>query len=135
MKNKLHHLAVAIAAAGVAAMVNVAFADTLSRDIKHSTDTNYKFVVEQAEADYKSAKVKCDGLKGHDKDVCMQQAKATYEETKADAKAARKSDDAYAEAGEDKREANYKVAKEQCKSLSGDAKDACVQQAKAKYGQ
>ena len=31
--------------------------------------------------------------------------------------------------------ADYKVAKEECDSLSGDAKDACVRDAKLKYHQ
>ena len=35
------------------------------------------------------------------------------------------------EAREDRADANYKVAKEKCDALSGDAKDACVERAKA----
>ena len=53
----------------------------------------------------------------------------------ADAKAALKSRDAMTTAREDKMEAEYKVAKERCDSLSGDAKEACVKDAKARYHQ
>ena len=51
----------------------------------------------------------------------------------ADAKASYKSTDAKMDAAKDKREADYKVAAEKCDAMSGDAKSACVAQAKAKY--
>ena len=37
--------------------------------------------------------------------------------------------------GQDKRDAAYAVAKEKCDAMKGDAKDACIKNAKAKYGQ
>jgi hypothetical protein len=40
-----------------------------------------------------------------------------------------------ASARDTKLEAQYKVAKERCDALSGDAKEACVKDAKARYGQ
>ena len=52
---------------------------------------------------------------------------------KADAKADHKSADAHMDAAKDKREADYKVAAEKCDAMAGDAKSACVAQAKAKY--
>ena len=64
--------------------------------------------------------------------------KAFYAEvTKAvaDAKAERKSSSAMADARDDKLDAQYKVAKEKCDALSGDAKDACIRDAKLKYHQ
>jgi hypothetical protein len=112
-----------------------ALADDTSKEVKSQAKGMYKQSVKQAEADYKSAEAKCDSLTGNDKDVCVKEAKATYQKAKADAKAARKSQSARAEAGEDKREASYKVAKEKCAALSGDEKSACVAQAKAKYNQ
>ena len=39
------------------------------------------------------------------------------------------------DAAEDKRSAEYKVAKEKCDAMSGDAKDKCVSNAKLKYAQ
>jgi hypothetical protein len=40
---------------------------------------------------------------------------------------------AQAEATEEKMEAEYKVAKEKCNAMSGDAKRACVAEAKSQY--
>jgi hypothetical protein len=38
------------------------------------------------------------------------------------------------DASKDKREADYKVAAEKCNAMTGDAKSACIKDAKAKYG-
>jgi hypothetical protein len=89
---------------------------------------------ESAEADYKVAKERCDDKTGNDKDVCVKVAKATLVRNQADAKATRKTVDAKMDASKDKREADYKVATEKCDAMTGDAKSACVAQAKAKYG-
>jgi NACalpha-BTF3-like transcription factor len=135
-KAKFYTVASAIAATGIAlAFAGPACADTLSRDSKHATKTDYKLTVEQAEAEYKTAKADCAARKGNDKDVCLREAKSAYESAKAEAKAAQKAGNAYAEADEDKREANYKVAKERCDVMTGDAKDACIERAKAAFGQ
>jgi len=99
----------------------------------------------RADATYEVAKEKCDDLAGNAKDVCVKEAKATYTKAKADAKvdrvatdakqdAVQKTASAQREAAEDKNNANYKVAIEKCDSLSGAAKDACVRDAKAKFG-
>ena len=89
---------------------------------------------ESAEADYKVAKERCDDKGGNEKDVCVKEAKAVMTKAKADAKATKKSTEARADASKDKREADYKVAAEKCDAMSGDAKDGCVKQAKARYG-
>jgi hypothetical protein len=89
---------------------------------------------EIAEADYKVAKERCDDKTGNDKDVCVKVAKAAMTKAKADAKATRVSTDAKMDASKDKREADYKVAAEKCDAMTGDAKSACVKDAKAKYG-
>jgi len=89
---------------------------------------------EIAEADYKVAKERCDDKTGNDKDVCVKVAKAAMVKAKADAKATAKSTEARMDASKDKREADYKVAAEKCDALNGDAKSACVKDAKAKYG-
>jgi len=136
MKTKLQTIAAAITTAGIGlAFAMPAFSDTLSRDAKHSSKTDYKLTVEHAEADYKEAKSDCNARKGNDKDVCLKDAKATYESAKAEAKANRKASNAYAESDEEKREASYKAGKERCDTLTGDAKSACVERAKATFGQ
>jgi hypothetical protein len=50
-----------------------------------------------------------------------------------DAKADKKSTQAQAEATEDKMAAQYKLEKEKCEAMSGDAKRACIADAKAQY--
>jgi hypothetical protein len=91
-------------------------------------------VHEIAEANYKVAKERCDARTGNDKDVCIKVAKAELTRAEADAKATRKTADARNDAAKDKREAEYNVAAQKCDAMNGDAKSACVKDAKAKYG-
>jgi hypothetical protein len=89
---------------------------------------------EIAEANYRVARERCDDRTGNDKDVCIKVAKAGLTRAKADAKAGRKTVEARQEADKEKREADYKVAAEKCEALSGDAKSACIKDAKSRYG-
>jgi len=106
-------------------------ASTAERDRKNE----YKATVARADADYKAAKEACKPKQGNDKDVCTKEAKAEHTKVVADAKARLKAKDAAADAREDTMVAQYKVAKEKCDALSGDAKDQCVKDAKLKYHQ
>jgi hypothetical protein len=90
---------------------------------------------ESAEADYKVAKERCDAKAGNDKDVCIKEAKAAMTRTEADARAARKTTDAHMDASKDKMKADYKVAAEKCDAMAGDAKSACIADAKTHYHQ
>jgi len=87
-----------------------------------------------AEANYKVARERCNERTGNDKDVCIKVAKAELTRRKADAKANLKTIEARQDAAKEKREAEYKVAVEKCEALSGDAKSACVKDARARYG-
>ena len=89
---------------------------------------------EIAEADYKVARERCDDKIGNDKDVCVKVAKAALVKAQSNAKATRVTTDARMDASKEKREADYKVAAEKCNAMTGDAKSACVKDAKAKYG-
>ena len=91
-------------------------------------------LVARADADYSVAKEKCDDLKGNAKDVCVKDAKAAHTRAKVDAKANQKVTEIRKDATEDKRDANYALAKERCDSLAGDAKTKCVNDAKARFG-
>jgi hypothetical protein len=102
---------------------------------KAQREAEYKETVAHADADYKAAKEACKARQGNDKDVCMKEAKAAHVKVTADAKAKRKSGAATADARDDKMDANYKVAKETCDAMSGDATDACIRDAKMKYHQ
>jgi hypothetical protein len=101
---------------------------------KNTPKARQHAIEESAEADYKVAKERCDDKAGNEKDVCMQEARAVMTKAKADAKATQKSTEARADASKDKREADYKVAAEKCDAMSGNAKDGCIKQAKARYG-
>jgi len=101
--------------------------------------------IAHADATYNVAKEKCDDLSGNQKDVCVKEAKSAHVKAKADAKvdrvaadthntATEKTANARRDAAEDKRDADYKVAIEKCDAMSGPSKDACVSEAKARYG-
>ena len=87
-----------------------------------------------ASANYDLDKVRCGALAGNDKDVCVQQAKATLVAAQADAKADKKAIEARSDARDDKRTAEYKVALEKCDAFAGAVKDNCVSAAKSQYG-
>ncbi len=117
----------------------------LEAGYKPSPESYYQERVARAEAGYELAKARCDDRAGNSKDVCMKEAKSVETAAKADAKAQMKTADANAIASEksadarkdattDKREAEYKVAKERCDTLAGGAQEACVTEAKARFG-
>ena len=98
------------------------------------TKAEYNAAKARADADYNAARTHCKDISGNDRDVCVQKAKAARSKAKAEAKA---NFEGTGEAKLDAREeiiaADYKVAKEKCDSLAGDAKDVCVAEAKASY--
>jgi hypothetical protein len=92
----------------------------------------FKAARDKIEADYKAAKAACDAMKDNAKDVCMEEAKGKEKIAKAELDQKQKpSDGNTRKVAEAKVEATYKVAKEKCDDLKGDAKNACVKEAKA----
>ncbi|QOY95992.1 hypothetical protein IM543_09240 [Massilia sp. UMI-21] len=87
-----------------------------------------------ASANYDRDKVRCAAVTGNERDVCMEQAKATLVAVQADAKADRKSIEARQDAREDKLAAEYRVAMEKCDAYAGAVKDQCVNAAKTAFG-
>ncbi|MDT7835042.1 hypothetical protein [Aquabacterium sp. OR-4] len=87
----------------------------------------------RADAVYEIAKEKCDDATGNDKDVCNKTAKGEHDKAKADLKLAKKVSAATEDALEAHVKADYKVAREKCDALSGDAKDVCTASAKARF--
>ena len=112
---------------------NVAHAE-LKADYKPSHESRYDARVVKADADYSVAREMCDDKAGNDKDVCVKEAKAALTRAQADAKAGEKTASARMDATKDKRDADYKVAAEKCEALAGDAKSACMKDAKARFG-
>lgn len=87
-----------------------------------------------ADADYDAARLHCRELSGNDRDICVQTAKADRTKAKGDAKVKYQgTGEAKLEAREDAIDANFKVAKEKCDSLTGSAKDVCSAEAKATH--
>jgi hypothetical protein len=79
------------------------------------------------------------------KDVCMKEARAELVKGEANARVARVVTDTHQdaatkqaeprkEANADKRDAEYRVAIEKCDALAAPAKDACIGNAKVRYG-
>lgn len=88
----------------------------------------------KAESAYAVAKERCDDKSGNDKDLCVKEAKAAETKALADAKLGKVIGEARTDAAGEKREADYKVAVQKCEVMAGDAKSACVADAKMKFG-
>jgi hypothetical protein len=101
---------------------------------KNTPKAREQAVHEIAEANYKVAKERCDDKGGNAKDVCLKEAKAAMTTMVVDATAMKKGTEARMDANADKRDAEYKVAIEKCDAFAGDAKSACVADAKARFG-
>ena len=83
-------------------------------------------------ADYKTAKAKCDSLKGNAKDICMAEADGVHNVAKADLEAREKgTPKAQMDARLARADADYAVARERCDDAAGNVKDVCVADAKA----
>ncbi|MFS2163797.1 hypothetical protein [Variovorax sp. Varisp62] len=83
-------------------------------------------------ADYKADRAACDAMKDNAKDVCVEEAKGKEKIAKAELDQKLKPSDSNArKVAEAKVEAAYSIAKEKCDDQKGDAKSACVKQAKA----
>ncbi len=84
---------------------------------------------------YDVSKEKCDDLSGNDKTVCVKQAKAVRDKSKASIKLSKKFDDAAEDVLATTMKADFTVARAKCDSLTGDAKDVCIASSKARYNQ
>jgi hypothetical protein len=83
-------------------------------------------------AEHKSAKDRCDSLKGNAKDICVAEANGAQRVAKAELEARDKGTlKAQADARMARAEADYDVAKERCDDMAGNVKDVCVKDAKA----
>ena len=108
--------------------------DTTKAD-RPSADRKVKNAEEdRIEAEYKSAKAKCDTMKGNEKEVCEADAKGKEKIAKAELDQKKnpsvRNERKVAEA---KAEHTYHVAKEKCDMQKGKDEKACEKQAKAEY--
>jgi hypothetical protein len=92
----------------------------------------YAQAKDRAEADYKTAKARCDLIAGNPKDVCLAEAKAARVKTEQEASALYKNTlKAFTHSRLKIADANYDLDKVKCNALTGNDKDVCVSQAKA----
>lgn len=135
---------------------NLAEAELLARFEPTAAHRN-AVTVARTEGEYAVASERCDDLAGNAKDVCVKEAKAAkvhglsdahtrLETQKANAEASEASatanekaavtgNEARRDAAEEKRAADYAVAKEKCDVQAGEAKDRCIAEAKATFAQ
>lgn len=94
--------------------------------------TDYQSGKARISAEYKTEKMACNTMKGNAKDICQEEAKAKEKMARAELE--------YGYTGkpadrtkmmEVKAKSTYAVAKERCDDMAGNAKDVCVQEAKA----
>lgn len=96
------------------------------------TRVDYTAAMDRASIVYKDARAKCEPLAGHDKDMCVVEAKAVEKRAKASAEALykgtikSKTDSRIANA-----DADYMVSKVACDTKAGSEKEVCVKQAQA----
>ena len=88
----------------------------------------------KVEAAYDVERERCDDMTGNGKDVCVKTAKATRAKALANLQLNKDVASARTDATDAKRDADYKVAAEKCDALSGDAKNTCMNTAKARFG-
>jgi hypothetical protein len=92
----------------------------------------YTAAREKLAADYKADRAACDAMKDNAKDVCIEEAKGKDKIARAELEQKLKPSDSNARrVAEAKVEVAYSIAKEKCGDQKGDAKAACVKQAKA----
>ena len=132
MTKKLLLMSAMATACLVAVQATAQVSTTPPQAARDPADAAYLADRDKIAADYKAAKALCDALKDNAKDVCMEEAKGKEKIAKAELDQKHKPSNGNArKVAEAKVEATYAVAKEKCDDQKGDAKDACVKQAKA----
>lgn len=96
------------------------------------TPAEHKAEKDRIDASYQAAQTQCKSLAGNAKDVCEEEAKGQKKVALADLEyRTAASESNRHKLAKAKAEASYEVAKEKCGSLSGNAKDVCIKDAKA----
>lgn len=95
-----------------------------------ATDVKTK---DQINAEYDTAKEKCNAFSGKEAKACKARAQADRDNALVDAKFGKAEAEAKRDLADKHRDADYEAAKAQCDTLSGDAKDKCKAEAKTEY--
>lgn len=126
MQKSLVSLAIALAF-GFAGSAFAADNTAMSKD-------QYKAEKDKIEAQYKSDKAACDGMKGNAKDVCHADAKGKQKVAKAELENQYKPSPRHEQGVRDaKAKADYDVAKQKCDDMKGTSERDCKRQAKDQY--
>ncbi|MGZ3236763.1 MAG: hypothetical protein ACXWIN_10035 [Burkholderiaceae bacterium] len=97
-----------------------------------NSQATYTAAKDNAKAEYKIARAKCNSLSGNGKDVCVKEAKASRDKAIAVAEFEHKGTlNAFTTARKDVAQSDYSVAKEKCDDKNGNAKDVCLKEAKS----
>lgn len=105
----------------------------LEFDYSGQASDEVKWMKARYEARYDVAIERCDDLAGDAKALCVREAKTTRDKAKADVKLAKQVSAAVDDAESARLKADYKLARERCDTLGGDAREACVASAKARF--
>lgn len=118
-------IATLIATAAVAAIGIAPAAAQTNKDA-------HKTAMDKAQADYKTAKNKCDAMSGHAEDICEDEAKLARAKAELDATMKHDNTGNNVQKARDKViDAEYELAEEKCDEMKGDAEDKCEMQAKS----
>jgi hypothetical protein len=94
----------------------------------------YQARKERAEADYKAARQTCNPLKGNARDVCRVQAEGKLKVARAELEAQyHPSPRNDARVATERADAAYRLAREKCDDHPGNARDVCLEDAKAAF--
>jgi hypothetical protein len=84
------------------------------------------------ETTYKAAVTNCQAMEGNNKDICEKEAQGNRKVAESElVLKAMPSEKARHDARMARADADYEVAKERCDDLNGDAKETCLEDAKA----
>jgi len=109
---------------------------TLAQGAAPEARATYKATMKQANADYTAARAHCRTLKGHERSVCIAEAKGTLRKAEGDATAAlNDTERARSDARVTAAKADYLVDKAKCGDRSGDARKACIKEARARQAE
>lgn len=100
---------------------------------KNTPEAKTKALITYADAELDVAKVKCEGHKGNEQDVCLKRAQLEYQQRVSVAEANQKVRDAHQDALNEISEADYQLALEKCERLMGEDKKSCVDQVKIRF--
>jgi hypothetical protein len=88
----------------------------------------------KADAAYDVARERCDDRDGSARSGCLAEARTLHEKALVDARLEARVQGARRDAAEDKRNADFNLAKERCEALAGDDRSACMTAARARFG-